>query len=290
MLVAITVALVFLFGSLAFGLQAASRKPSTKVAITPFNHAVPDQAKHKTNSGKSPDSSNTSTGQSPGTPTSPSAKSTQTPKPSSGTPSPASTPAVAPTLQNCTKDTSYQAATALNISASAPGLTQTVEQPHYYTVYGYTASQVRTQLNQCSGATQGASTYDALTNWWTNFAYNYYAKSSGLCALKDVAVGEHITFEFPQWSNTVNAEAGLNSKWQTYMSNLTTHEHGHRDLALQYSSTLYSGLVNFPDTNCGSIVQSANDYGNGIIASLNQVEANYDAQTNHGATQGATFP
>lgn len=200
-----------------------------------------------------------------------------------------SAPVTIPTT--CTKPTGFTAANALPISTASPGLDLSVEAPQQYTVYGNTAQEVRTQLNQCSPVSDlGAGEYDAITTWWVNFSYLYAPTSGGNCSVNSVAVGMHIKMILPAWQSSLNADSGLASEWQTYITNLTTHEDGHRDIAINYANTLLSGLQSQPESSCSTIVQTTNDYGNSLIAQLTTDENNYDTTTNHGATQGATFP
>jgi predicted secreted Zn-dependent protease len=207
--------------------------------------------------------------------------------PSSNLSTPTITPS--PVASTCTKGT-YQPASVSNTPSPSVGLQEDVDQPQYYVVYGYTASQIRAELNQCSPVATSQGDFDAETSWWLKFTYDWYTKSNGLCALQNVGVVAHVTFMYPQWTNTAYSAAGLNAKWQTYMTNLTTHEQGHKTIALQYANTLLTQLQSYPDTTCTTIEQSANSYGNGEISALTQAENNYDTQTDHGATQGATFP
>lgn len=219
---------------------------------------------------------------------------TPAPTPAKNTKVIASTPVVsAPVVAatSCTKPTGFTAANALPISTASPGLDLSVEAPQQYTVYGNTATEVRSQINQCSPVSDlGAGEYDAITTWWVNFSYLYSPTSGGNCSVNSVAVGMHIKMVLPAWQSSPNADAGLASEWQTYITNLTTHENGHRDIAINYANTLLSGLQSQPESSCSTIVQTTNDYGNSIISQLETDENNYDLTTNHGATQGATFP
>lgn len=203
-------------------------------------------------------------------------------------PAPAPNPTI-PAPPVCTKG-SYTPAAADNTPSAGTGFKQIIDQPQQYIVYGYSANQIRSEINQCSPLSAGGSEYDAQTNWQLRYSYSWYTKSNGKCALQNVGVIVHITFMYPQWTNNAYAVPGLSSQWQKYIDNLTVHEQGHENLALQYANTLFSGLQNYPDTDCSNIHQSVNTYGDNEIASLNQSEANYDVQTKHGATQGATFP
>lgn len=194
------------------------------------------------------------------------------------------------TAPTCTKDTTYAKANAISISYTSPGLKQVIDPVHYYKVYGYTPEQIRTQLNQCSPAQDGGTTFDASTDWWINYAYNVYTKTGGLCAINSAAVGLHITQAFPAWQSSQYDSSGLAQRWSIYTTNLTTHEQGHVNLDVQAANNFLAGLQNFPDTDCSNIYSSVNAYANGQFGNLNQANASYDGQTSHGATQGATFP
>lgn len=194
-----------------------------------------------------------------------------------------------PTPSACSKAT-YDAASASNTAAATQGLQQTVDPSQYYTVYGYTADQVRAEMNQCSPSVAGSGDFNAFTSWWLNFKFVLSTPdTNNFCTVQSAGVVVHVTSSYPQWSTSAYAAAGLSTEWQTFISNLTTHENGHRDLATQYASQLYNGLLSYPSTDCSTASQSVTSYGNSQITALNQAETNYDSQTNHGATQGATL-
>ncbi len=223
-----------------------------------------------------------------------------TPQPAAPAPAPApvKTPAAvtptktgpAPAVPNCTKPTNFTTADVLSIDSSQPGLKEVNEPANLYEVYGYTADQIRSQINQCSPVSSfGGGAYDAYTSWNLNSTFDT-SESGGKCTLTGVAVGLHIKTVMPTWQSTSYAAAGLSAKWSTYVANLTTHEHGHATLAEQYANETLSGLVSFPATDCSTIYQSAFAFAQAKKTALNQASASYDAQTGNGATQGARFP
>ncbi|MCL5407339.1 MAG: DUF922 domain-containing Zn-dependent protease [Patescibacteria group bacterium] len=176
-----------------------------------------------------------------------------------------------------------------NISPSNPGLKQDID-THYYQVYGYTPYEVRAQLNEC-GAKSGGEAYDAYTSYYISWVYNYKPVAGG-CNIKDVTVGVKVDFFYPKWEDPGNAQAGLAENWQRYMTNLITHENGHKDIAVEGAQAILNALLSLPNSaTCGEDVQSlVSSTGNNIFADYNAREKAYDDETNHGATQGATFP
>jgi predicted secreted Zn-dependent protease len=215
---------------------------------------------------------------------------TPKPKPATITPTPAPTPVpIIPAPATCIKG-SYTPAAALSISAtstSSTGLKIVDDKSQYYRVYGYTAEQIRTQLNNCRPVSFDG---DAQVNWWLNFKYWTATDSVGKCYVSQVAVGLHLSEAFPVWTASIYDAAGLATKWQTYTTNLQTHEQGHKDIAKQYANALYSGLKNYPHTSCSTIISAVNSYGNSKVTALQTASNTYDTQTKHGATQGAVFP
>lgn len=176
----------------------------------------------------------------------------------------------------------------IDISPSDPGLKQDID-THYYQVYGTTPTEVRTQLNEC-GAKSGGEGYDAYTSYYINWAYNYQPIAGG-CLVKDVAVGAKIDFFYPKWEDPGNAQAGLKENWQRYMNNLETHENGHKDIALAGAQAILDALVSLPTySTCDEAQSTANSTAQGIFNDYDARQEAYDAETNHGATQGATFP
>jgi predicted secreted Zn-dependent protease len=197
----------------------------------------------------------------------------------------ASTP-VAPT---CAKDTGNPDPGALKVNANQPGIQQVVDAPQYYQVYGYTSAQVQGQINRCTPVNEGDDDFAASTNYVMNWAYSY-SDDSNSCTITSVAVGVHVAQIYPYWNNSSYAAPGYASRWQSYMANLQTHENGHRDLDIQYAAKISHDLQGLPSTDCSAIEQAATATANADVTALNQANDAYDAQTNHGMTQGAIIP
>lgn len=179
-------------------------------------------------------------------------------------------------------------AVPLVINANDPGLHQDTSN-YYYQVYGYTYYEVGHQLYECGAKTDGLS-YAAYTSWHVNWAYNYnYTATS--CRIKDVAVGVKIDYFYPKWEDPGNAEGGLAGRWQTYMSNLITHEEGHGQNGLNAAQDVLYALSTMPTyASCDELMSGANQTGQNIVADYSARDKQYDEATNHGETQGANFP
>ena len=221
--------------------------------------------------------------------------------PISATPAPV-TPAAAPAPQqtaaqviipavpNCTP-ASYTLPSQLDLSNAAPGITEVIDTPQQYQIFGNTSSQIHAQLQNCVPQAPNISgKFTAYTSYAANITYDYTNDGTGQCTLTDVKVGLHMNQIFPVWQPTANTVAGLANSWQAFMAGLHLHEQGQVTLNEQYAQIILSDMQHFPATSCGTITQAVTAKFQGDLAALNQAHNAYEAQTNYGATQGALVP
>ena len=205
---------------------------------------------------------------------------------------PVSAPAIvappAPSVPNCTP-ANYVLPSQIDLTNAATGLTQVVDTPQYYTMYGISGSQITQQISNCAPHVSNvAGTYAAYTSYVINWQYSYTDNGIGMCTLSDAKIGVHINQIFPKWQS--NASANLTSQWQAFMSGLVVHEQGHVALNEQYAQTMLNQLQNFPATSCSTVSAAVNAQMNGDLTALNNAHQAYENQTNYGATQGAIVP
>ncbi len=179
---------------------------------------------------------------------------------------------------------------ALQLATAPVGLTQLIDSPTLYAVYGTTAADLQAQIASCapSDNSPGAE-YTAATRYQLNWLYQYTV-ANGRCTIGDVRVGLHITQDMPSWQPVGTGSSHLYSKWGKFMANLQTHEAGHTALDKQYAAQLLSDLQNFPPTDCNDLDASVRHLTDTDVAVLNQANDNYDSTTDHGVTQGAVLP
>ncbi len=190
-----------------------------------------------------------------------------------------------PKAQPCVK-ASYSTAQPLAISTANAGLKTNVKTTTY-DVFGNTVNEVRNQLSACTPF----SPYDAYTSWYINWQYGFLYTEEDGCKLTDATVGVQVQHMYPKWQSSAGAENGLATKWQNYISKLTLHEEGHRSRYIQYGQKILSGLQTMPTQNdCSVLEQQANSKAGAFVEELKQIDAAYDDETGHGATQGAVFP
>lgn len=187
--------------------------------------------------------------------------------------------AVEAPVRQCTKVSVIQ---PINLSLKQDGLTQVVDAPKYYTVYGHTINEVQRQLSQCS-----PTGYFATTNYNMNWMYSTRRVSGELCAITHVRVGMHIAAQYPSWQADGLSSAQLASQWQQLSASLVNHEQGHVTRNLQTAQSLVTSLRAIPPAGCSQIKAQATSIVNDHYTRLKAAHNSYDVQTNHGQTQGA---
>jgi predicted secreted Zn-dependent protease len=158
--------------------------------------------------------------------------------------------------------TSYQPPATLDT------VTFTNATARFYTVTGETANQIRNSLNQ-----NRPGSYDAYAAW--NFQWNGCGQ--------DFQVTYTITVDFPEWSPPAAPDDDLVRNWNRYINALALHEQGHVDLVVDSIPYFIETMQNAP---CNQV----NATGQQLLDEINQINVQYDEETNHGETQGAIFP
>lgn len=195
----------------------------------------------------------------------------------------------APSFPNCSP-LSFGMPSQLSLANAPVELSVQTDAPTQYQIYGNTASELRTQIRHCApGASSSTGAeYTGQTSY--NLSWQYSVSVGASCSAQNIKVGVHTAIALPYWQPTGNATSGLAGRWQLFATNLGTHEQGHVMIDKQYAAKLLADLNALGPVDCGSLNSAVNDIVNRDVAALNQTNDTYDAQTNHGATQGAVLP
>jgi len=166
---------------------------------------------------------------------------------------------------------------------------------HSYSVDGATAPELRAALDALgplagrAAASGGAGRYDGLTDWSLRWAYRYQ-RGGGSCSLASATVTLDIVVSLPQHLGA-GLPAPLADRWLAYTMALESHEAGHvvreRALAAMFVTDLEDAPAG-PD--CAELGSRLNALGESYIERIRLSDASYDAETNHGVSQGAFFP
>lgn len=191
--------------------------------------------------------------------------------------------------KNCIPPT-YNLPSKIDLTNQASGLSQIIDTPKYYQVYGNTSAQIKRQLQQCAPIINGeVSNFGAYTGSNLVWQYSLIQNDGETCSVSNVKVGLHTNMLLPKWGATSSTSNGLASSWQYLINNLTTHENGHVAINQKHAQKLLSDMESVPASDCQSIVTSINAKTAANITALNQANDAYDDQTNHGVDQGAVL-
>ena len=128
----------------------------------------------------------------------------------------------------------------------------------YYAITGTTSAELKAQMKSL-----GPQGYWAYTTWNVNW--------TGNCR-----VSLKISYTYPRWTNQGSAPPALRAAWNQMMTNLRTHEEGHGQHGKNAAKEI-------EQSHCRSDPKT-------ITQKWAAQDKTYDAQTNHGRTQGVVLP
>ncbi len=164
------------------------------------------------------------------------------------------------------------------------------EQYEYYEVCGCCEADVKHSLKQKCISWNDGKKYDAVTSW--KMKWDYGRNQDGqACTADSFTVTVDITYRLPKWAKSADAPQQLADKWETYEKNLTMHESGHRDRAVDAAAELTKAVAELsPSRTCAELDRYVKALASAEMKKLDYDQKQYDIDTAHGATQGAVFP
>ncbi len=161
-----------------------------------------------------------------------------------------------------------------------------------YPVTGRTKEELSQSLEasaQSDPHESNSSRYYARTDWLLSAHWLWKETSSG-CEVSKGDVNITITMTLPVLATT-DVRADALNRWNTFIQNTQTHETGHVKLAQQGARDYQRDLGNFATaSNCDALQTRLRDLFDKSFSAIDKANVNYDAQTQHGFTQGAVFP
>lgn len=132
--------------------------------------------------------------------------------------------------------------------------------------------------------------WDAYTDWYVSWSYPYSIEGEK-CATGSVEASVAITFTFPAWDVPEETPPQVVEKWNGYLVSLEVHEDGHKEIAVAATYEVVEAVEALPAySSCSELEPAADSAAQIVLQQYRQQEAIYDKTTNHGATQGVSFP
>lgn len=169
-------------------------------------------------------------------------------------------------------------------------LPKVTEKYEYYEVTGSSEQELRCDMNQNSCRWDDGKKYDSVTSWRMKWNYDYN-RAPQSCTAASFKAAVEVVFRYPKWVHASGVPQPLVAKWDNYMKNLTRHENGHRNMAVEAAAELSQAVAKLPPAqNCADLDREVQTLCRLRMKKLNDDEKAYDVSTKHGLMQGAIFP
>jgi predicted secreted Zn-dependent protease len=162
---------------------------------------------------------------------------------------------------------------------------QVVEQP--YDVHGLTHLEITRSLNE-GARTNIRGGFRGYHQWNIRWQFRYAPSARG-CDITSSSVDLESATTLPRWVDRDRADSALVAEWDRYIGALRIHENGHRDIAHRAAGEIQRTLRRFSAGTCASISSHANRVARDILERHRRENSEYDEETRHGATQGASW-
>jgi predicted secreted Zn-dependent protease len=160
-----------------------------------------------------------------------------------------------------------------------------------YAISGDTATALVAEMGAQNLLDEAGDAVFALTTWNVVWTYDWVTGPGPSCGIGDLAVSVAIETTLPTWKPPPTAAAHLVDSWERYTEALVIHERGHVQNGLNRAAEIVAAMASIDHKpTCDALESSADAAGAAIIDEGRTWDVTYDADTIHGATQGASFP
>ena len=161
---------------------------------------------------------------------------------------------------------------------------EVTDQVEYYDIQGLTALDLRYDMNAKGPQAPSGDRFDGYTRWHANWRWRYRNTGSS-CAI------ESVRMTLPRWQNERSADLATQQEWARFLAALERHEDGHRRNGVAAGDEIDQRVASLPPAaTCAALGAIADELGKRIVQRYTQLDADYDRDTGHGATQGARYP
>jgi predicted secreted Zn-dependent protease len=135
---------------------------------------------------------------------------------------------------------------------------------------------------------RGPQGFHGLAKWRVSYEFTS-KRERGLCRVDTVRVTIAGEILMPHWTEASLAQPALQRHWSDYYAALKVHEDGHIQHGRELAVLVKERLLGLGAVPCERLNATAQGEFNRLYANLRNRDAEYDARTGHGATQGAYF-
>jgi predicted secreted Zn-dependent protease len=159
-----------------------------------------------------------------------------------------------------------------------------------YAVSGDNASELRSDLDRKRPPSPDGRRFDANVLWSLTWSFHFDLQSRA-CALTDATVDLQMLVRLPVLAAGAAPSQAVRERWEDFALLLETHEAGHVDTYFDGARRLQDAFADVqPAASCDELRAVLADVGAAAIEAIRAADIEYDRLTDHGRTQGATFP
>lgn len=115
-------------------------------------------------------------------------------------------------------------------------------------------------------------------------------RTPGACRIAGIELTANVLYTLPRWADRDWSTRETRARWDRYARNLAEHERGHGEIALQVANMIETELVGTSAETCAAVDAEASIRIGVIMRRGEAMQNAYDRATQHGVTQGASFP
>jgi predicted secreted Zn-dependent protease len=158
-----------------------------------------------------------------------------------------------------------------------------------YTISGDSAAELLRSIDRVGPLGQQAERRAGHTDWHVDYHYRYDRSAEG-CRTRPVSAEVNISYEMPHWATEPVARLSLQTEWNRFIAALWVHERGHGEHGIRAANDIKAELEGLPpQPDCETAGARANAIAQEILKRYEQIEVDYDRQTEYGKAQGATL-
>jgi predicted secreted Zn-dependent protease len=159
-----------------------------------------------------------------------------------------------------------------------------------YAVSGDSASELRADLDRKRPPSPDGRRFDANVLWSLTWSFHFDPQPRA-CGLTGATVDLQMLVRLPVLSPDAVLPQAVRERWDDFVLLLETHEAGHVDTYTEGARALQGAFTAVePAATCDELRATLADMGASAIDAIRATDIEYDRQTGHGRTQGATFP
>jgi predicted secreted Zn-dependent protease len=159
-----------------------------------------------------------------------------------------------------------------------------------YAVTGESAADLRDDLDRKRPPSPDGRRFDANVLWSLTWSF-HFDPAPRACALNNATVDLQMLVRLPVLAADATPSQSTRQRWDDFALLLETHEAGHVDTYVDGARALQEAFATVqPMATCEELRAVLGDLGASAIDAIRLADIQYDRRTDHGRSQGATFP